>query len=348
MTLTDVRRLLRISVAVLAVCSMATEALAQAPGAPQVTVLPDNVAVISYDAPIPPPAGTLLVATYNGAPIGPFPIGTATAVSSGTPLPPGTYTVQVVWGAGVVSPVTSFVVTGSLPITPGPTTLQPAVLTGNTVTLNWEPSANATAYDLEARAVATGQTFSLQVGNQTTFNVPDVPFGNYVVRVRGRNAFGVGPFSPDVLVSISPTFRLRDLEVTLTWNSQSDIDLHVIEPNGRHVWWRTPRGSTAQLDVDNTLGFGPEVVTVPINGGAPGVYQIFLVHYRGAAPTTATVAVSLGVGTPNVKTAVFTRQTTTPSATVGYNVALVDVKSGVIGEEFGTRETAPADARPKP
>jgi hypothetical protein len=99
------------------------------------------------------------------------------------------------------------------------------------------------------------------------------------------------------------------------------------------------------LEFDNTTGFGPETAVVDVLGAARGVYQIFVVHYRGAFPTTATIAVTLNVGSANVQTQLFTRTSPVPDSTRGYNVALVDVKSGVIGETFGTRSVIPLDMR---
>ncbi|HYU80037.1 MAG TPA: hypothetical protein VEK56_13690, partial [Vicinamibacterales bacterium] len=329
----------------LAILGLASNAFAQAPEAPVVTVFPDNTILITYNAPVPPPAGTTLVGTFNGLPIGPFVIGRATSVFSGGPIPPGSYTVQVVWGAGVASPVTSFAVGGVVAGRPGTTTIHPPVVTGDAVALSWDPIPNATTYDLEAVVPSTGQTLSLPVG-QASIVVPRVPLGTYTVRVRGRNAFGVGPFSPQVLVAVTTPFRLRDLEISLTWNTLVDMDLHVIEPDGSHVWWRHPTGPTSALETeDNITGFGPETVSVPIAGAAAGVYQVFIVHYRGAIPTTSTIAITLGVGTPNAKTTIFTRQSSTPDATKGINVAFVDPRSGMVGEVTGNRPTAASDER---
>jgi uncharacterized protein YfaP (DUF2135 family) len=329
---------------VMALTLVAVDASAQSPGAPVVTVFPDNSLQITYSAPVPPPPGAQLRGTFNGAPIGPFAIGTNTTVSSGGPVAIGAYTVQVVWGSAV-SPVTAFLVpTGTAVGVPLPTTMHPPSVTANSVVLSWDPISNATGYEVEAFVFSSGQTLSLQVGNQTSLTVPNVPLGNYSVRVRGRNAFSAGPFSNTVLVSILPTFRLRDLEISLTWNTQADIDLHVIEPNGRHVFWDARTGTTTVLDRDNTTGFGPEIASIERGRAIPGIYQVFIVHYRGDAPTTSTVAVTLNVGTPAARTAIFTRQTDAPDFQEGVNVALVDVASGVIGENFG-RRSVPADPR---
>ena len=332
---------------VLASAGLAADtAFAQTPGAPAVVVLPNNVVLVSYDAPVTPPIDTLLLVTQDGSSIGPYLIGTNTSVSSGTPVAPGDYTVQVFWQTGVVSPVTAFTVP------PIKTTLHPAIVTGNTVMLTWDPLPAATGYELEAFFVDTGQTFNLLIGNQTSLVVPDVPAGSYVARVRGRNVFGVGPYSDKILVNVGPTIRVRDLEITLTWNTLADIDLHVIEPNGYHVYWERRNGVTAFLDVDNTTGFGPETISVRQGVAVAGIYEVFIVQYKGDAPTTSTIAITLNVGTPGAKTALLTRQSVGGDPLVRYNVALVDVKSGTVAETGGTlisnSELDVREARVKP
>src|SRR5688572_18893854 len=88
---------------VLGSLAAADAAFAQTPGAPIVTVLPDNSVLIRYDAPVTPPSDTLLLVTHNGSSVGPFLIGVHTFVSSGGPVASGDYTVQVFWQTGVVS-----------------------------------------------------------------------------------------------------------------------------------------------------------------------------------------------------------------------------------------------------
>jgi hypothetical protein len=82
-----------------------------------------------------------------------------------------------------------------------------------------------------------------------------------------------------------------------------------------------------------------------VNGAARGVYQIYIVHYRGAFPTTATVSVTLNSGSSNATTKLFTRQTPINDSTRGWNVALVDPRSGIISEAFGTRSQLAEDLR---
>jgi hypothetical protein len=342
MPLIKVQRVLAACATVLVCLGVAAEASAQSPGAPIVTVNPDDSVVLSYTAPVPPPAGTFLAASFNGLPLANIPIGTATTVATGAPVPVGAYTVQVVWSGSSRSDVVGFSVGVGSGSTPATTTLQPAVVSGSTVFLSWDPIPGATSYDIEAVFFNTGQRILFNVGTSSV-SVPDVPPGNYGVRVRGRNPIGFGGFSNQILVDRVPTFRIRDLEVSLTWNTQADMDLHVIEPNGTHVWWKMRNGVTIRLDRDNTTGFGPETASIEQAHHDPGIYQIFIVHYRNAALTSSNITITLGVGSANPVTEVFSRITDEAAATVGYNVALVDVRTGVIAEQFGSRSVAPAD-----
>jgi hypothetical protein len=351
MALTRVQRALAACATVMLCLGAATDVVAQTPGAPIVTVNPDNSVVLSYSAPIVPPSGTFLAVTYNGMPLGNIAIGQNTAIASGAPLVPGAYTVQVVWPSGR-SDIVGVTIGVGPGTTPGTTTLQPAVINdGSNVFLSWDPIPGATSYEIEAFVFNTGQRLILPVGGMSSVVVPSVPAGNYAVRVRGRNAIGYGGFSNQILVNVSSPFRLRDLEVSLTWNTTADMDLHIIEPNDHRVWWKDPKGINLALDTDNTTGFGPETASIAINGAQDGIYQIVIVHYRNSAPTTSTIAITLGVGTDNPVTKVFTRNTNEASASTGYRVAFVDVINGVIGEcvptvPACTVSVPPADERP--
>ncbi len=341
MPVIKVHRLLVTCVTVFAFLGLAADASSQTIGAPQVTVRPDGSVLLTYAAPSTPPSSTFLAVTYNGAPLGNIPIGTATTLATPGRVPAGLYTVQVVWPTSS-SDVVGFVVGSGSGTTPGTTVLHSPVITGNTVFLSWDPIPNATEYQVEAFVFANGARVRIPVSS-TSITVPGVPPGNYAVRVRGINSVGFGGFSNTVLAAVQTGFRLRDMEVTLTWNTEADIDLHVIEPNGAHVWWKSRSGTTVVLDRDDTTGFGPETASINIGGSSPGVYQVFIVHYASDFPTTSTVAITLGVGTANPLTKVFTRFTEEADASTGINVALVDVQSGMIGEQTGTRPTAPAD-----
>ena len=338
--MTNVHRIL--AACVFAVMGVAATASGQSIGAPQVTVFPDNSVFLSYAAPGFPPSGTVLAVTFNGSPLANIPIGAATSLGSGGPVAPGFYTVQVVWSPGVASDVVGFLVGAGAGATPGTPVLHPPVITGSTVFLSWDPSASATSYEIEALIFSTGQRITIPT-SQTSITVPNVPPGNYGVHVRGINSIGFGGFSNQVLAAVNTQFRLRDMEVTLTWSSEADFDLHVIEPTGQHVWWKQRNGLTVTLDRDDITGFGPETAAINIGASAPGIYQVFIVHFARDFPTSANIAITLGVGSQNPFTKVFTRFSEEAENDQGINVALVDVRNGTISEDFGFRVTASSD-----
>jgi uncharacterized protein YfaP (DUF2135 family) len=99
-----------------------------------------------------------------------------------------------------------------------------------------------------------------------------------------------------------PQARLR---VVLSWDSNgTDLDLHVVAPDGVHVFYGNRVGANGgALDVDVTTGYGPEIYAHP----APptGVYHVF-VNFYGSGPdgqevTTAQVAIVTQEGTVSEK-----------------------------------------------
>jgi hypothetical protein len=88
--------------------------------------------------------------------------------------------------------------------------------------------------------------------------------------------------------------KVGDPQFTLIWDNDVDLDLHVIEPGGKEIYWEEPRGAPGlggELDVDNTRGFGPENIywlkddedgTGKVKGpGPPGEYKWFVVYWGG-------------------------------------------------------------------
>jgi hypothetical protein len=71
-----------------------------------------------------------------------------------------------------------------------------------------------------------------------------------------------------------------DVQVTLTWDNESDLDLHVIDPLGEEIFWLYP-GSTSGgiLDYDDVDGYGPENVYWPKSQAPSGTYQVFVYDY---------------------------------------------------------------------
>ena len=93
--------------------------------------------------------------------------------------------------------------------------------------------------------------------------------------------------------------------VTLTWGAQPDVDLHIFEPNGTHVYYGAPSGTAGYLDVDDVTSFGPEHYYSDCTRIITGEYRIGVNYYSGRSPEVATVLIQAGTNS-------FSRQISLP------------------------------------
>jgi hypothetical protein len=81
--------------------------------------------------------------------------------------------------------------------------------------------------------------------------------------------------------------KVGNPQFTLIWDSNVDLDLHVLEPGGSHISFEYRNGRRGgELDVDDVDGFGPENIYwgggLNKGNGPPGEYKWY-VHYYGGA-----------------------------------------------------------------
>ena len=108
------------------------------------------------------------------------------------------------------------------------------------------------------------------------------------------DGFGLARFGEGGEVIRGVTVKVGDPQFTLIWNTDGvDLDLHVIEPGGKEIYWEEPKGAKGgELDVDNTRGFGPENIywlvdsegpgSEKVKGpGPPGLYKWYVVYWGG-------------------------------------------------------------------
>jgi hypothetical protein len=91
-----------------------------------------------------------------------------------------------------------------------------------------------------------------------------------------------------------------ELQFTLTWDSITDLDLHVLEPSGEEIaYYHRTSNTGGELDVDDTNGYGPE--NIFWNTDAPvGSYSAWVENYDGDAAANYTLTVTKrGVSTVN-------------------------------------------------
>src|SRR5208337_90390 len=107
------------------------------------------------------------------------------------------------------------------------------------------------------------------------------------------DGFGLAKFGEGGELIRGVTVKVGDPQFTLIWDSDADLDLHVIEPGGKEIDWEEPKGNQGgELDVDNTKGYGPENIYWLVPSGQPGqamergpgpagLYQWFVVYWGG-------------------------------------------------------------------
>lgn len=82
------------------------------------------------------------------------------------------------------------------------------------------------------------------------------------------------------------------ITVTLTWGAQPDVDLHILEPDGTHVYYGSKTGNVGFLDVDDVSSYGPEHYYTSCSSLQTGTYTIGVNFFYGNAPETASVTIS--------------------------------------------------------
>lgn len=112
----------------------------------------------------------------------------------------------------------------------------------------------------------------------------------------------------------NPNRQRVGLRVLLSWDSDmTDLDLHVVSPDGPHVFYGNRVGANGgALDVDVTTGYGPEIYAIP--SPPKGNWQVYVNYYGGYGDgqaeaekplTVAQVAIVSREGTPDEKREVF-------------------------------------------
>ena len=81
-----------------------------------------------------------------------------------------------------------------------------------------------------------------------------------------------------------------DITITLTWNTRDDLDLHLLEPTGDHIYFRNKTSrSGGQLDIDMNAGgraSSSPMENISYPGRPPtGRYKILIHYYAQKAPS---------------------------------------------------------------
>ncbi|PJZ70010.1 DUF2135 domain-containing protein [Leptospira perolatii] len=127
-------------------------------------------------------------------------------------------------------------------------------------------------------------------------------FSVQAVIAPGNNLIEVKAGKSSDRVSFFAKVPPRDIKVVLTWDTETDVDLWVIDPKGEKCYYsHSSTSSGGNLDVDVTTGFGPETFTM--SKALPGSYSVQVQYYSAYnLPVTRVNAyVVLYEGKPNEK-----------------------------------------------
>jgi hypothetical protein len=120
----------------------------------------------------------------------------------------------------------------------------------------------------------------------------EVESQSFALRVAGASGSGqVGAYD-DVPVTVTPA-GTGDIQVTVSWDAPSDVDLHVVDPSGEDVFYGNPQGTSGGLlDIDSNAGcaidnINNENITWPTGRPPRGTY-IVRVDYFDSCDVPAT------------------------------------------------------------
>lgn len=190
---------------------------------------------------------------------------------------------------------------------PGPPGKLVATVQAASMTLKWSPPTTGSAptgYRLEAGSRPGATDFGVfDLGPVTSIGPVPVPPLTLHIRVRARNAAGVGAPSNEVVVSVAcqvppppgnPQVTVTNVnQVTLRWSAP------VTSPAAAPTGYKLSVGVTdfgnelGTYDLGNRTSIGP--VAFPA-----GYYNLTLASYNACGPSAGKISVSVRVGSPPV------------------------------------------------
>ncbi|MDO5348973.1 MAG: zinc-ribbon domain-containing protein [Lachnospiraceae bacterium] len=142
-----------------------------------------------------------------------------------------------------------------------------------------------------------------------------------------------------VQINASPRLAEGEVRIVLTWGyTPQDLDSHLFTPydnvfgdNTYHIWYGNKQDAVGNnLDVDDTTGYGPETMTIPVLKN--GLYKYYVADFTncsGNNPTSYEMSASgamVNVYTSNGLTATFT----VPANVPGVIWEVFEIRNGSI------------------
>jgi hypothetical protein len=167
----------------------------------------------------------------------------------------------------------------------------------------------------------------------TTFVIVDLTTGELIRRPAGTTGDEDVPDGPSdvpddpggpTTPSTDVPLGTGDVQVTLTWTGDLDLDLHVTDPAGTEIYYGNKTSpSGGELDVDRIPSAGeggPHVENVywPSGGAPTGGYTVFVRALSGGNDTSSAFTLDVFVGGERVTGTSGTLAEATTSETVSF------------------------------
>ncbi len=146
-------------------------------------------------------------------------------------------------------------------------------------------------YEVTLAAPSTSLEFLINVAQ----GVPGTSF-DILIQAAGAD----GRFGPtDNLPTSITRVGTGDVQVSLSWDADSDVDLHVVDPKGEEVYWKERTVSSGgQLDLDSNAacsidGLRNENVTWPTGTAPRGTYTVRVDYFLNCGVDTTRYVVTV-------------------------------------------------------
>jgi hypothetical protein len=93
--------------------------------------------------------------------------------------------------------------------------------------------------------------------------------------------------------------KTGDIQISVSWDVENDIDLHVVDPNGFEIYWdntKSPEGGELDLDSDAACvidGYKNENVLWPVGKAPSGMYTVRVDNFDNCTDTAANYVVTV-------------------------------------------------------
>jgi hypothetical protein len=146
-------------------------------------------------------------------------------------------------------------------------------------------------YELTGLTSATAQSILLTLAQS--------PPSSFSFLVAGGDGSVVGP-STSVPVTLT-SVGTGDVQVNVSWDVDSDVDLHVVDPSGEEVYYASrTSASGGQLDLDSNAGCSldhkrAENITWPVGKAPSGMYRVLVDYWDACSQAQSKYVVTINV-----------------------------------------------------